>query len=153
MANTYTQLLIQFVFAVKLRQQLLPNDRKEEVHRYMTGIVQQRGHKILQVHCMPDHAHVLVGLHPGQAMSDLVRDVKSASSKWINEQSWMPGRFGWQDGYGAFSYSRSQLSVGANYVQHQEQHHRKKTFREEYFDFLDKFQVEHDQKYVFDFMD
>lgn len=153
MANTYRQLYVQFVFAVSGRKHLIPKSYKEDVHRYITGVVQARKHKMIQVHCMPDHTHLFIGLHPSQSIADLAEEVKTAATKYIKQQSWMPFDFSWQRGYGAFSYSHSHISAVANYIENQEIHHRKKTFKEEYIDFLEKFSVEYDEKYLFDFID
>lgn len=149
MANTYTQLYIQIVFAVKGRESLIARQHKEELQKYMTGIVQQRKCKLLAIHCMPDHCHVLIGLRPDVALSDLVRDMKASPSKFIKEKKWVKGVFQWQEGFGAFSYSQSQLPDVINYVLNQEEHHKKLTFKEEYLAFLQKFQVDYDEKYLF----
>ena len=153
MANTYTQLYIQLVFAVKGRESLLPRQYREELHRFLTGMVQQRGHKLLAIFSMPDHVHLLIGLAPTAAVSDLVRDIKAGSSKFINEQKWLPQKFNWQEGYGAFSYSRSQVDAVVQYILAQEEHHRKKTFREEYVAFLRKFEVEYQEQYLFEWIE
>lgn len=153
MANTYTQLYVQLVFAVKGRESLLPRQHREVLHRYITGTVHQQGHKLLAVFAMPDHVHLLVGLKPHAAISDLVRDIKAGSSKLINEQKWLPQKFSWQEGYGAFSYSRSQVDAVVQYILTQEEHHRKKTFREEYVAFLQKFQVEYQEQYLFEWLE
>jgi len=149
MANTYTQLYIQFVFAVQGRQNLLPPSHRDELQKYITGIVQHRKHKMLAIYCMPDHTHILVGLNPVTSISDLVRDIKSISSGFINEKNWIRGKFNWQEGYGAFSYSRSQLDSVIKYILQQEQHHKKTTFKEEYFDLLNQFAIEYDERFVF----
>lgn len=149
MANTYTQLYIQIVFAVKGRENLISKQHKEELQKYMTGIVQQRKCKLLAIHCMPDHCHVLIGLRPDIALSDLVRDMKASSSKFIKEKKWLKGAFQWQEGFGAFSYSQSQLPDVINYVLNQEEHHKELSFKEEYQAFLQKFQVDYDEKYIF----
>lgn len=155
MANTYTQLYVQLVFAVKGRDKLIPKAHKEEVHKYITGIVQdkRRKHKLINIHCMPDHIHIFIGLHPSQSIADLVNDIKTASSKFIKKQPWMPFDFSWQNGYGAFSYSHSHIDAVYKYVDNQEVHHKKRTFREEYLDFLDKFDVPHEEQYLFEFYD
>ncbi len=153
MANTYTQLYVQYVFAVKGRQHLIPKAYKEQIHRYITGVVQKRKHKLLAVNCMPDHTHIFIGLHPTQSISDLASDIKTAATKFIKQQSWMRFAFSWQIGYGAFSYSRSQIDVVVKYVLNQEIHHQQQTFREEYLNFLRKFEVEYDEKYLFEFYD
>lgn len=149
MANTYTQIYVQIVFAVEGRQNLIPRDRKEELQRYMCGIVSRQGQKPIAIHCMPDHVHILIGLEPSIALSDLVGDIKTVSTNHINEQKRVAGRFHWQTGFGAFSYSRSQLDDVIRYIENQEQHHAKKSFQDEYLEFLQKFNVPYDERYVF----
>ena len=119
------------------------------MHKYITGIVQHYNHKIVAINAMPDHVHVLIGMRPTQTVSDLMQDIKSGSSKWINESKLVKGKFEWQEGYGAFSYSSSQIDDVVKYIENQEEHHRKRTFREEYVDFLQKFKVDYDERYVF----
>ena len=149
MANTYTQIYLHVVFAPEGRQNLISRERKEELQKYITGIVTRQGQKLLAIHCMPDHVHLLVGLKPDMALSDLVGDIKTGSTNHINEQKWVTGRFKWQTGFGAFSYSHSQLDDVIRYIANQEKHHATKSFRDEYLEFLDKFHVEHDEKYIF----
>ena len=151
MPNTYSQIYLQFVFAVQHRQSLIPKEHKEELHKYITGIVQNRKAKMIAVHCMPDHAHLFVGFKPVMSISEFVQEVKVASNEFVNEKSWMKQKFNWQEGYGVFSYGHSQIDSVAKYVLNQEAHHQKKTFREEYLEFLDKFEIPFDQKYLFDF--
>lgn len=153
MANTYTQIYIQIVFAVKNRQNLILKKNREELHKYITGIVQNRGHKMLSIFCMPDHLHLLVGLKPAQSISDLVRDIKASSSGFINEQKWISGKFNWQEGFGAFSYAKSQIDNVAKYIQNQEEHHRKKNFKEEYLEFLREFDMAYNEAYLFDWVE
>jgi REP element-mobilizing transposase RayT len=129
------------VFAVQGRQNLIRPGRKEELHKYITGIITRQGHKLLAIHCMPDHTHILIGLKPSMALSDLVREIKTGSTNFINENRWVTGRFAWQEGFGAFSYSHSQLTDVIQYIRNQEQHHAKKSFRDEYLEFLEKFNV------------
>jgi len=131
MANTYTQIYIHVGFAVEARQNLIRPERKEELHRYITGIITRQKQKLIAMNSMPDHVHVLIGQQPDIALSDLVRDIKTGSTNHINRQRWLPGRFSWQEGFGAFSYSHSQLSTVIRYIQNQEKHHVKRTFREE----------------------
>jgi len=150
MANTYTQIYIQVVFAVKGRENLIRREWKDELHKYITGIVRNEKHKLIAINSMPDHIHMLIGLKPDTALSDLVRDVKANSSRFVNEKRWARGRFNWQEGFGAFSYSHSELDSVVKYIQNQEKHHSKKTFREEYDAMLKSFQVEYDLKYVFE---
>jgi putative transposase len=150
MANTYSQIYIQVVFAPEARQNPVRKEHKEELHKYMTGIVTERRQKLLAVHCMPDHVHILVGLKPSMALSDLVRDVKNASTNFINGKRWVLGRFSWQEGFGAFSYGHSQLTGIINYIRDQERHHARRTFREEYLRFLKKYEIEHDERFIFE---
>ena len=149
MANTYTQIYVHVVFAVEGRQNLITPEHNEELQKYITGIVTALKHKLIAINNMPDHLHLLAGLRPDAALSDLVRDVKAGSSKFINEKHWVMGRFSWQEGFGAFSYARSQLGVVIRYIQNQQKHHVKKSFRDEYVELLEKFGVEYNQKYIF----
>lgn len=152
MPNTYSQIYFQFVFAVKQRQSLIPKEHKEELHKYITGIVQNRKAKMIAVNCMPDHAHLFVGFKPVLSISDFVKEVKVASNEFINDKRWMKHHFNWQEGYGVFSYGHSQIDAVAKYVMNQEQHHQKKTFRQEYLAFLDKFQIPFEEQYLFEFL-
>lgn len=149
MANTYTQIYVHIVFAVEGRQNLVKPEYNDELQKYVTGIVSGRKQKLIAINNMPDHLHVLVGLKPDVALSDLVRDIKANSSKFINEKRWVVGRFSWQEGFGAFSYSRSQLSTVIHYIENQQKHHARKSFREEYIELLEKFNVDYDRRYVF----
>ena len=149
MANSYTQIHIQCIAAVKFRQATIKDSWKERLHQYITGIVRNNNHKMLSINSMPDHLHLFFGLRPDQSLSDLMRLVKGESSEWINKQNFLPQTFRWQEGYGAFSYARSQVKIVAQYIENQEEHHRKKTFLEEYKDFLDHFEVEYDARYIF----
>ena len=149
MANTYSQTYIQVVFAVEARQHLIRPERKEELHKYISGIVTRQKQKLLAVHCMPDHAHVLIGLRPDLALSDLVGDIKTGCTNHINKSRWVHGRFSWQEGFGAFSYSHSQLGAVTRYIQNQERHHARRSFREEYLALLQKFEVPHEERFVF----
>ena len=153
MANTYTQIYIQVVFAVSGRANLLLPAYKEEINKYITGIVSGQGQKLIAINGMPDHVHLLVGLRPDMALSALIREVKAGSSKFINGKRWVRGRFCWQEGFGAFSYAHSQLGAVVKYIQNQEQHHSRKSFRDEYTTLLRKFDVAFEHKYVFDFLD
>jgi REP element-mobilizing transposase RayT len=149
MANTYTQIYIQVVFAVQDRQNLIRPERKEELQKYITGILTRQGQKLIAIHCMPDHTHILLGLKPNVALSELVGDIKTGSTNHINENRWVRGRFSWQEGFGAFSYSHSQLSEVVEYIHNQVKHHALKTFREEYLVFLKKYEVDHDERFIF----
>ena len=132
MANTYSQIHIMTVWAVKFREGLIHPQWKESLYQYITGIVQQRGNKLLRINGMPDHVHLFFGMKPNECLSKLMQEVKENSSKWINKEGLCPGRFAWQDGYGAFSYSHSQIHDVVQYIIHQEAHHRKRSFLEEY---------------------
>ena len=149
MANTYSQIYLHVVFAVEGRQNLIALEHNDELQKYITGIVTAQKHKLIVINNMPDHLHLLVGLRPDAALSDLVREVKAGSSKFINEKRWVLGRFSWQEGFGAFSYARSQLGAVIRYIQNQQKHHAKKSFRDEYLELLEKFGVEYDRKYIF----
>lgn len=153
MPNTYTQLHVQIVFTVKGRENCISKVNKEELEKFMVGIVNNRKCKLLAISCMPDHAHIFVGLNPDISISNLARDIKSGSSKFINENKWVKGQFSWQQGYGAFSYSRSQVKAVVDYVLNQEQHHKKRSFKEEYLEILRKAEVEFEDKYLFEFYD
>ena len=142
MANTYTQLYIQIVFAVKGRQNLISEKNREAVEKYICGIISNKKCKPIAIYCNPDHVHILIGLHPAVSISDIVRDIKANSSKWINEQNWIKGKFSWQEGFGAFSYSKSQIDAVVKYILNQPKHHKKKTFKEEYLNFLNKFDID-----------
>lgn len=150
MANTYTQIYIHIVFAVKGRQNLISNNWKDELYKYITGITTNEGQKLIAINGMSDHIHILVGLKPNKALSDLVRDIKANSSKFINEKRWINGKFEWQTGFGAFSYNHSQLTNVINYIQNQEEHHKAKTFKEEYIGFLNAFDVDFKNEYIFE---
>ena len=153
MAGTYSQIYIQVVFAVKGRQNLLAKQWLDEVFKYMSGIITNKVQKPIIVNGVDDHVHAFIGLKPSMALSDLVRDVKNNSTNFINDHTWINGKFSWQDGYGAFSYSHSQIENVYNYILNQEQHHHKQTFQEEYLDFLKKFEIEHDVKYLFEWIE
>ena len=153
MPNTYSQIYIKIVFTVKGRQNLVAKQHREELHKFITGIVRNRNQKLLSIFAMPDHIHLLVGIQPNISISDLVRDIKAGSSKFINESGWINGRFNWQEGYGAFSYSRSQIDHVIHYIANQEEHHKKKTFREEYLYFLKEFEIEYNNNYLFEWIE
>ena len=152
MANPYTQLYIQFVFAVKAREALIKKEWKDDLYKYITGIVQQKKSKMLSINGMPDHIHIFIGYKPTVPIPDLVKDIKVASGLWIKENKLSKFKFNWQEGYSAFSYSQSHIDVVCKYIQNQELHHKKKTFRQEYLELLKKFQIEYQEKYLFDFI-
>ncbi len=149
MANTYTQLYIHCAFAVKFRAAMLSTEWDSRLRLYITAIVQNHRHKMLSINNVHDHLHFLVGLNPGQSISDLMRIVKSDSSEWINNEKLTKQKFQWQEGYGAFSHSKSQISKVALYIENQHEHHKKVTFIEEYKKMLSDFAVEYDEQYIF----
>lgn len=153
MAGTFSQLYIQVVFAVKGRENLLQKPWREEVFKYMSGIIKGKNQKPIIVNGVIDHVHLFIGLKPSMPLSDLIRDVKNNATNFINENKFLKGKFSWQEGYGAFSYSHSQLDTVYQYILNQEEHHKKKTFKEEYLDFLQKFEIEYDERYLFDWME
>ena len=152
-SNTYTQIYIQVVFAVKGRQNFISEQNREELQKYITGLVQKRAQKLLAIYIMPDHVHLLIGLKPNITLSDLVRDIKTISTHFILEKRWIPAKFNWQEGFGAFSYSKSQIDRVAKYILNQENHHKKNTFREEYLEFLKNFEIDYDEQYLFEWYD
>ena len=149
MANTYSQIYIQIVFAVEGRQNLIEPTQNDELQKYICGIVTAQRQKLIAINNMPDHAHILIGQRPDSALSDLVGDIKAGSTNFINRQRWVKGRFNWQEGFGAFSYSRSQLDAVIRYVKNQQKHHQRQSFRDEYVKLLDKFDVPYDERYIF----
>jgi REP element-mobilizing transposase RayT len=153
MAGTFSQIYIQVVFAVKGRENLLQKPWREEVFKYIAGIIKGKNQKPIIVNGVADHVHLFIGLKPVMSISDLVRDIKNNTSNFINDKKLIKGKFSWQEGYGAFSYSHSQLDNVYQYILSQEEHHRKKTFKEEYLDFLQKFEIEHDEKYLFEWIE
>lgn len=153
MPGTFSQIYIQIVFAVKGRENLIANSWKTELHKYIAGTIKGKGQKSIIVNGMADHIHAFVGLKPAMAISDLVRDVKNNATNFINDQHFVKGKFAWQESYGAFSYSHSHIDNVYNYILNQEQHHRKKTFKEEYIGFLEKFDIDYDEKYLFEWYD
>lgn len=153
MAGTYSQLYIHVVFSVKCRENLLAPKWRSDIHKYIAGIIRNKGHKPIIVGGVADHVHIFFGLRPVMSISDLVRDVKNNSSKYINDQKLVNGRFSWQEGYGAFSYSNAQVETIYNYIKNQEIHHNKKKFREEYVELLKDFCIDYDEKFLFEWCD
>jgi REP element-mobilizing transposase RayT len=149
MANTYSQIHIQAVFAVQNRECIIRNSWKEELYKYISGIVQSNNHKILSINGMPDHIHILFGLRPSQSIADLMQDVKGSSSKWINNKKLVHSKFSWQEGYGAFSYSKADVPAIIQYIINQTDHHKRKTFSEEYYEMLQEFEVDFDDRFIF----
>jgi putative transposase len=153
MANTFSQIYLQFVFAVQNRQSFISKTNKEELHKYITSLVQNRKAKMLAVNSMPDHTHLFVGFKPTILIADFVKEIKGESNEFINNKNWIRGKFSWQEGYGVFSYSHSHLDTVIKYVLNQEIHHQKKTFKQEYLSLLKKFEVPFEDRYLFDFFE
>ncbi|WP_346862301.1 IS200/IS605 family transposase [uncultured Draconibacterium sp.] len=149
MANTYTQVHIQMIFSVQNRISVIRKSWEKELYQYITGIIQNYNHKVLAINGMPDHIHILIGMRPTQALSDLLQDIKGSSSKWINQKGFVNGQFSWQEGFGAFSYSRSHVDAVIEYITKQKEHHKKRTFIEEYLEFLKKFDIPFNERYIF----
>lgn len=149
MPNTYTQIHIHAVFAVQNRNSLISDSWETRLYKYITGIIQNHGHKLLAINGMPDHIHILFGMRPVQSLSDLMRDVKGDSSRWINENKFVKQKFSWQEGFAAFSYSKPQIPVIIEYIKMQKTHHREETFTEEYTRLLHDFEIDFDEKYLF----
>ncbi|NOZ74215.1 MAG: IS200/IS605 family transposase [FCB group bacterium] len=148
MANTFTQIYLQFVFAVQDRISLIGLDWKDRLYKYIAGIIRNNNHKLIAINGIPNHIHVFIGYNPNQLVPDLLQDIKGDSSRWINEEGLVRGQFRWQQGYGAFSYSHSQIDAVATYIMNQEKHHKKKTFREEYIRLLQRFRIDFDEQYI-----
>ncbi len=153
MGNTYSQIYIQIVFTVKGRECFIKESFREELQKYMTGIITNKKQKLYAIYCMPDHTHILVSIKPDMSISDLARDIKANSSSFIKEKKFVNSTFSWQEGFGAFSYSKSQASNVVNYILNQPEHHQKITFRSEYMNLLNEFGIEYNEKYLFEFYD
>jgi putative transposase len=153
MAGTFSQVYLQAVFAVNGRENLLQKSWRAEVFKYISGIITNKGHKSIIVNGMGDHVHVFFGFRPAYAISDLIRDIKNNSSNYINEKRWVRGKFSWQEGYGVFSYGHNHIGTIYDYINSQEEHHRKKTFKEEYLDFLRTYEIEYNEKYLFNWIE
>ncbi len=152
MANTYSQIYLQIVFAVHGRQSYVNESFREELQKYMAGVIARRDQKLLAIYCMPDHTHLLIGYKPaGILISDLVRDIKSSSSSFIKEKKWVNNGFSWQSGYGVFSYHKELLPVVTAYILNQPAHHEKKKFQQEYLEFLNEFDIAYNERYLFEF--
>lgn len=151
--GVFTQIYIHLVFAVKYRERVLKENHCSQLFKYLSGIVTNKEHKSIIINGMQDHIHILIGLNPKESISTLIGDLKRSSSIFINENKWFPGKFAWQAGYGAFSYSRSQLNNLYQYILNQPIHHKKQTFREEYISLLKRFKIEYDEKYIFEFFE
>ena len=153
MANTYSQIYIQVVFAVKGRQHFIKESFRERLQQYIAGVIAKKQQKLMAIYCMPDHTHIFISIQPDVSVSDIVRDIKAGSSSFLKDENLVPSSFSWQAGFGAFSYAKSQSQAVINYVLNQPEHHKKKTFREEYLEFLEKFEIEYDERYLFEFYD
>lgn len=153
MANTYSRIFVQIVFAVRGRQCLIRENIRESLQKYISGIITNEKQKLYAIYCMPDHIHIFVSISSEIKISDLVRDIKANSSRFINEQNWMKETFRWQEGYGAFSYGYSQIHMVVNYILKQPEHHARKAFKDEYIEFLKKFEIPYQDKYLFEFLD
>ena len=149
MANTYTQLFIHYIFAVQNRKCLINKSWQSNLYKYMSGIIEQQGHKLYIINGMNDHIHILISMSPNQSPSDLMYHLKRSSSKWINQNKLSLERFSWQEGFGAFSLGKSQLDVIIKYIENQQEHHKQSSFREEYLQFLKEYEVEYDERYIF----
>lgn len=153
MANTYTQCYFHIVFSPKNRNALIHKSWKDELEKYITGIVQANGHKMLAIYCRPDHVHIFIGYNVNQLIPKLVEQKKTSSDAWIKEKKFSRYSFGWQKGYGAFTHARGQLDTVVNYILNQEVHHKKTTFREEYLNFLKEYGIDYKEEFIFDFFD
>lgn len=153
MANTFTQIHVHVIFAVKGRTNRIPVESTDRISKYITGIVKEQGQKMISINCMPDHLHLLIGQRPNIALSDLVRDIKSCSSGFAKKEHLVGASFSWQEGFGGFSYAKSDISLVARYIENQHEHHKKRSFREEYLDILNKFEIDYDSQYVFEWYD
>lgn len=153
MSSTYSQIYIQVVFAVKDRESLIHASWEEELYKYISGIVKNKEQKMLAINGMPDHIHFLIGMKPSCCLSDLVREIKKSSNDFIREKKFCNHKFQWQEGYGAFSYSHSNLDNVIGYIQNQKEHHIKRTFKDEYIDFLTKYEIEFKNEYLFQWIE
>lgn len=153
MSGTFSQLYIQVVFSVKGRENIITKNWRDELFRYIAGIITTKNQKTIIVGGYSDHIHILIGLKPNMALADLVRDIKNNSTKFINEKKFVRGKFSWQEGYGAFSYGHTQIADVYDYILNQEEHHRKRTFKEEYLRFLKKYEIEHEERFLFDWLE
>jgi putative transposase len=151
MPNTYSQIYLHIVFAVKRRESLIPKQHKEELHKYISGLVQHRNAKMLAIHCMPDHVHMLIGALPTLFIPNFVKEIKVESNEFINQKRWTNFKFEWQEGYGVFSYSRATIDTVIKYINNQEEHHRTRSFQEEYVTLLNELDIDFEHKYLFDF--
>jgi putative transposase len=147
--GTFSQIYIQIVYSPMGHKNLLPSPYRLEIYSYIAGIIRNKGHKPIIINGMADHIHIFVGLKPFMAISDLVRDIKNNSTNFINEKGWTNGKFGWQEGFGAFSYSQSHIHDVYRYILNQEEHHKRRSFKDEYLELLNEFQIEFKDEYLF----
>ena len=153
MPNTFSQIYIQVVFAVKYRKAIIHQPWDDDLYKYITGIIQNKGQKLIAINGMPDHIHIFIGMKPSCNLSDLVREIKKASNSFINEKKLTASNFHWQEGFGAFSYSHSSLNNVIGYIKNQKVHHKTRSFKEEYLDFLEKFEIEFNDEYLFEWIE
>jgi len=153
MANTFTQLYVQTVFAVKNRQSLILQENKVRIEQYICGIASNIKCDPISIYCNPNHTHLLISIKPVVCIADIIRDIKSFSSRFINENQLVKGHFEWQTGYGAFSYGKSQISQVKVYIENQYHHHKKRSFKDEYVNLLKLFDIEYDERYLFDWIE
>jgi REP element-mobilizing transposase RayT len=153
MPNTFSQIYLHFVLSIQYRQAIIPKTHKEELHKYITGLVRNRKAKMLAVNCMPDHTHLFVGYNPSIHIPDFIKEIKVESNKFITDKKWIKGKFNWQESYGVFSYSHSHIDHVIKYINNQEEHHKKISFREEYLGLLRKFDISFDDRFLFEFFD
>ena len=153
MPGTFSQIYIQVIFAVKGRDNLIFPSWEEELYKYISGTVRNKDQKMLAINGMPDHIHFLIGMRPSCCLSDLVREIKKSSNKFIMEKKFTKFKFEWQDGYGAFSYGHSALDNVIGYIANQKEHHKKQSFKDEYKAFLTKFEIEHKDEYLFEWIE
>ena len=153
MAGTYSRIYIQVVFAVKGRQNLIHKSWRDDLFKYISGIITEKQQKSIIVNGVSDHIHCFIGLKPSMAISALVRDIKNNSSKFINEKGYVKGKFQWQEGFGAFSYAQSEVERVYNYILNQEAHHQKKTFKQEYLEYLEAFEIAYNPEFLFEYIE
>lgn len=149
MGDSYSQIHIQLIFTVQNRDCIIRKTWEEDLYKYLTGVIQNHNHKVLAINGMPDHVHILIGMRPTQSLSELMKNIKGSSSLWINKNKLVKGKFSWQEGYGAFSYSRSQVNRVIDYIKNQKEHHKKKSFIDEYREFLEEFVIDFNEQYLF----
>lgn len=153
MPGTFSQIYIQVVFAVKGRESLIHESWEEELYKYITGIITNKGQKLIAINGMPDHLHLFIGMKPSCCLSDLIREIKKSSNEFIKEKQFTKFKFQWQEGYGAFSYSISHIDRVVKYILNQKEHHKKQTFKQEYIESLNEYEIEFKEEYLFEFLD